>query len=119
MFLTARVYFSWVLVLANFVRCILDGEMLVWDTSSKRFAEFGSNQEIGMYFNMVWSPQTFFSKEIEKWERISDFMLLVKQTLGMMENQIWDPSQQKKKKLFLDGKKTKRRRIEFVGTPKL
>jgi len=46
-------------------------------------------------------------------------MLLVKQTLGMMENQIWDPSQQKKKKLFLDGKKTKRRRIEFVGTPKL
>ncbi|KAK8466015.1 hypothetical protein PHAVU_009G235800 [Phaseolus vulgaris] len=27
-------------------RCILDGEMLVWDTSSKRFAEFGSNQEI-------------------------------------------------------------------------
>ncbi|KAJ4963500.1 hypothetical protein NE237_023439 [Protea cynaroides] len=27
-------------------RCILDGEMLVWDTSTKRFAEFGSNQEI-------------------------------------------------------------------------
>ncbi|XP_004297907.1 PREDICTED: DNA ligase 4 [Fragaria vesca subsp. vesca] len=27
-------------------RCILDGEMLVWDTSLKRFAEFGSNQEI-------------------------------------------------------------------------
>lgn len=27
-------------------RCILDGEMLVWDTSSSRFAEFGSNQEI-------------------------------------------------------------------------
>ncbi|ONI27219.1 hypothetical protein PRUPE_1G074600 [Prunus persica] len=27
-------------------RCILDGEMLVWDTSSNRFAEFGSNQEI-------------------------------------------------------------------------
>ncbi|KAK9931444.1 hypothetical protein M0R45_018719 [Rubus argutus] len=26
-------------------RCILDGEMLVWDTSLKRFAEFGSNQE--------------------------------------------------------------------------
>ncbi|CAJ1975847.1 unnamed protein product [Sphenostylis stenocarpa] len=33
-------------------RCILDGEMLVWDTSARRFAEFGSNQEIGMYFNM-------------------------------------------------------------------
>jgi hypothetical protein len=33
-------------------RCILDGEMLVWDTSLNRFAEFGSNQEIGMYFNM-------------------------------------------------------------------
>ncbi|KAF3452747.1 hypothetical protein FNV43_RR03180 [Rhamnella rubrinervis] len=27
-------------------RCILDGEMLVWDTSLSRFAEFGSNQEI-------------------------------------------------------------------------
>ncbi|CAN0912488.1 DNA ligase 4 [Linum grandiflorum] len=28
-------------------RCILDGEMLVWDNSLNRFAEFGSNQEIG------------------------------------------------------------------------
>ncbi|RLM66518.1 putative DNA ligase 4 [Panicum miliaceum] len=27
-------------------RCILDGEMLVWDTVLNRFAEFGSNQEI-------------------------------------------------------------------------
>ncbi|KAL0346903.1 UNVERIFIED_CONTAM: DNA ligase 4 [Sesamum calycinum] len=27
-------------------RCILDGEMLVWDASANRFAEFGSNQEI-------------------------------------------------------------------------
>ncbi|CAN4084839.1 unnamed protein product [Withania somnifera] len=27
-------------------KCILDGEMLVWDTSINRFAEFGSNQEI-------------------------------------------------------------------------
>ncbi|KAA8535821.1 hypothetical protein F0562_030859 [Nyssa sinensis] len=27
-------------------RCILDGEMLVWDASLNRFAEFGSNQEI-------------------------------------------------------------------------
>ncbi|KAF6155628.1 hypothetical protein GIB67_034723 [Kingdonia uniflora] len=27
-------------------RCILDGEMLVWDTSNNRFADFGSNQEI-------------------------------------------------------------------------
>ncbi|KAI4335354.1 hypothetical protein L6164_014007 [Bauhinia variegata] len=27
-------------------RCILDGEMLVWDTLLNRFAEFGSNQEI-------------------------------------------------------------------------
>lgn len=27
-------------------RCILDGEMLVWDSSNNRFAEFGSNQEI-------------------------------------------------------------------------
>lgn len=30
-------------------RCILDGEMLVWDKSSNRFAEFGSNQEIGIF----------------------------------------------------------------------
>lgn len=28
-------------------RCILDGEMLVWDKSANRFVEFGSNQEIG------------------------------------------------------------------------
>ncbi|XP_050216618.1 DNA ligase 4 [Mercurialis annua] len=27
-------------------KCILDGEMLVWDPSLNRFAEFGSNQEI-------------------------------------------------------------------------
>ncbi|XP_073003706.1 putative DNA ligase 4 [Typha latifolia] len=27
-------------------RCILDGEMLVWDRSTNHFAEFGSNQEI-------------------------------------------------------------------------
>ncbi|KZV30732.1 DNA ligase 4-like [Dorcoceras hygrometricum] len=27
-------------------RCILDGEMLVWDKSANQFAEFGSNQEI-------------------------------------------------------------------------
>ncbi|KAI6678868.1 hypothetical protein NL676_039664 [Syzygium grande] len=27
-------------------RCILDGDMLVWDKSVNRFAEFGSNQEI-------------------------------------------------------------------------
>lgn len=27
-------------------RCILDGEMLVWDASMNRFADFGSNQEI-------------------------------------------------------------------------
>ncbi|KAI3811462.1 hypothetical protein L1987_21186 [Smallanthus sonchifolius] len=27
-------------------RCILDGEMLVWDTLNDRFADFGSNQEI-------------------------------------------------------------------------
>ncbi|TYK03081.1 ty3-gypsy retrotransposon protein [Cucumis melo var. makuwa] len=28
------------------ISCILDGEMLVWDKSLNRFAEFGSNQEI-------------------------------------------------------------------------
>ncbi|KAH8972424.1 hypothetical protein BDL97_02G195000 [Sphagnum fallax] len=27
-------------------KCILDGEMLVWDRLTNRFAEFGSNQEI-------------------------------------------------------------------------
>ncbi|QCE13483.1 DNA ligase 4 [Vigna unguiculata] len=35
-------------------RCILDGEMLVWDTSLKRFAEFGSNQEIGMWLDVAF-----------------------------------------------------------------
>lgn len=29
-------------------RCILDGEMLVWDMAAQHFAEFGSNQEIGL-----------------------------------------------------------------------
>ncbi|KAL2481826.1 DNA ligase 4 [Abeliophyllum distichum] len=42
-------------------RCILDGEMLVWDTSSNRFAEFGSNQEIGSvitsYFSRHFTPR--------------------------------------------------------------
>jgi DNA ligase-4 len=28
-------------------KCILNGEMLVWDRLTNRFAEFGSNQEIG------------------------------------------------------------------------
>lgn len=34
-------------------RCILDGEMLVWDKSSNRFAEFGSNQEIGIFLFLI------------------------------------------------------------------
>lgn len=38
-----------ILILVNSLnRCILDGEMLVWDTAAQRFAEFGSNQEIGI-----------------------------------------------------------------------
>jgi len=45
-------HFVFVSDLMILFRCILDGEMLVWDTSLNRFAEFGSNQEIGMYFNM-------------------------------------------------------------------
>lgn len=38
----------------SLIRCILDGEMLVWDTTNDRFAEFGSNQEIGksLYFSL-------------------------------------------------------------------
>ncbi|GAV59686.1 DNA_ligase_A_M domain-containing protein/DNA_ligase_A_N domain-containing protein/DNA_ligase_A_C domain-containing protein/PTCB-BRCT domain-containing protein [Cephalotus follicularis] len=32
-------------------RCILDGEILVWDKSLNRFAEFGSNQEIAKAVN--------------------------------------------------------------------
>eukprot|EP00257_Ricinus_communis_P020694 XP_015579985.1 DNA ligase 4 isoform X1 [Ricinus communis] len=32
-------------------KCILDGEMLVWDSSLNRFAEFGSNQEIAKAAN--------------------------------------------------------------------
>ncbi|ERN12455.1 hypothetical protein AMTR_s00025p00149970 [Amborella trichopoda] len=41
------------LILQNVLveRCILDGEMLVWDTSTNRFAEFGSNQEIAKASN--------------------------------------------------------------------
>lgn len=31
-------------------RCILDGEMLVWDRVSQRFAEFGSNRGVGKDF---------------------------------------------------------------------
>ncbi|KAD3068139.1 hypothetical protein E3N88_36019 [Mikania micrantha] len=34
-------------------RCILDGEMLVWDTSNDRFADFGSNQEIGFPYALL------------------------------------------------------------------
>lgn len=34
------------------LRCILDGEMLVWDATMNRFAEFGSNQEIGWYLSL-------------------------------------------------------------------
>lgn len=43
--------FATMVRLASFllIRCILDGEMLVWDASMNRFAEFGSNQEIGTY----------------------------------------------------------------------
>ncbi|KAH1147512.1 hypothetical protein GLYMA_15G166700v4 [Glycine max] len=44
-------------------RCILDGEMLVWDTSLKRFAEFGSNQEIG---EPCWS---FIAHNVDEVER--------------------------------------------------
>ncbi|KAH7572526.1 hypothetical protein JRO89_XS04G0270500 [Xanthoceras sorbifolium] len=39
-------------------RCILDGEMLVWDTSLNRFAEFGSNQEIDVAFDILYVRDT-------------------------------------------------------------
>ncbi|VAH35972.1 unnamed protein product [Triticum turgidum subsp. durum] len=39
-------------------RCILDGEMLVWDTALNRFAEFGSNQEIDIAFDILYSGDT-------------------------------------------------------------
>lgn len=43
------------LMVFHFFRCILDGEMLVWDTSTNRFAEFGSNQEIGfLLFRIIF-----------------------------------------------------------------
>jgi DNA ligase-4 len=38
-----------------FSRCILDGEMLVWDRLTNRFAEFGSNQEIAKAAKMAWT----------------------------------------------------------------
>ncbi|KAI6682626.1 hypothetical protein NL676_036507 [Syzygium grande] len=39
-------------------RCILDGEMLVWDKSANRFAEFGSNQEIDVAFDILYAGDT-------------------------------------------------------------
>uniref|UniRef100_A0A0E0DI11 DNA ligase n=1 Tax=Oryza meridionalis TaxID=40149 RepID=A0A0E0DI11_9ORYZ len=42
-------------------RCILDGEMLVWDTMLNRFAEFGSNQEIecpDVAFDILYAGDT-------------------------------------------------------------
>lgn len=42
------IYDRFIYLLILTFRCILDGEMLVWDTSLNRFAEFGSNQEIGL-----------------------------------------------------------------------
>ncbi|KAI8571398.1 hypothetical protein RHMOL_Rhmol01G0116900 [Rhododendron molle] len=44
-------------------RCILDGEMLVWDATMNRFAEFGSNQEIG---EPCWSVTAYNVDDVER-----------------------------------------------------
>ncbi|ONM14155.1 DNA ligase 4 [Zea mays] len=44
-------------------RCILDGEMLVWDTVLNRFAEFGSNQEID---EPCWSIIAHNAEDVDK-----------------------------------------------------
>lgn len=49
-----HVWWCFWIFLDSLYRCILDGEMLVWDTSTHRFAEFGSNQEIGFEWLSIY-----------------------------------------------------------------
>ncbi|XP_060172398.1 DNA ligase 4 isoform X2 [Lycium barbarum] len=69
-------------------KCILDGEMLVWDASMNRFAEFGSNQEIGepcwsIIARSVDDVDKFFKETVEN----RDEGIILKDL-----NSKWEPS---------------------------
>ncbi|KAJ6857636.1 DNA ligase 4 isoform X1 [Populus alba x Populus x berolinensis] len=65
-------------------RCILDGEMLVWDTSLNRFAEFGSNQEIDVAFDILYVGDTSVIHQTLK-ERQELLRKVVKPVKGRLE----------------------------------
>ncbi|EXC31207.1 DNA ligase 4 [Morus notabilis] len=65
-------------------RCILDGEMLVWDTSLNRFAEFGSNQEIDVAFDILYVGDTSVIHQSLK-ERHELLQRVVKSLKGRLE----------------------------------
>ncbi|TXG61119.1 hypothetical protein EZV62_012482 [Acer yangbiense] len=67
-----------------FSRCILDGEMLVWDTSLNRFAEFGSNQEIDVAFDILYVRDTSIIHQSLK-ERHELLRKVVKPLKGRLE----------------------------------
>ncbi|KAF3794559.1 DNA ligase 4 [Nymphaea thermarum] len=65
-------------------RVILDGEMLVWDTTSGRFAEFGSNQEIDVAFDILYVGDTSVIHQSLK-ERHELLRKVVKPIKGRLE----------------------------------
>ncbi|ONM14150.1 DNA ligase 4 [Zea mays] len=65
-------------------RCILDGEMLVWDTVLNRFAEFGSNQEIDVVFDILYAGDTSVIHQ-SLTERHQILQKVVKQLKGHLE----------------------------------
>ncbi|KAH9805707.1 DNA ligase 4 [Citrus sinensis] len=72
-----------------FSRCILDGEMLVWDTSLNRFAEFGSNQEIDVAFDVLYVGDTSVIHQSLK-ERHELLQKVVKPLKGRLETLVPD-----------------------------
>ncbi|KAH9805708.1 DNA ligase 4 [Citrus sinensis] len=70
-------------------RCILDGEMLVWDTSLNRFAEFGSNQEIDVAFDVLYVGDTSVIHQSLK-ERHELLQKVVKPLKGRLETLVPD-----------------------------
>ncbi|KAH9653721.1 DNA ligase 4 [Citrus sinensis] len=70
-------------------RCILDGEMLVWDTSLNRFAEFGSNQEIDFAFDVLYVGDTSVIHQSLK-ERHELLQKVVKPSKGRLETLVPD-----------------------------
>ncbi|KAG5594743.1 hypothetical protein H5410_035975 [Solanum commersonii] len=65
-------------------KCILDGEMLVWDASINRFAEFGSNQEIDVAFDILYVGDTSVIHRSLK-ERQEILQKVVKPIKGRLE----------------------------------